>query len=349
MSWHKLPGHIRRKWPMIAGGLVAFLLMARVVTVLTGPNPFPMSLWGLQILNGIVLGSVYALIALGYTLVFGILRMINFTHGDVMMLGAYTGFFVLSGLTSVGIAEESPLVSIVLVFLAGMVVSTISGVAVERIAYRPLRNAPRLIPLITAIGASLFMEESARLIFGAPVRFYPKLSILQGTLAIGTDQLTLPRTGMIVIVLSMLFLVGLYLLTQRTRIGKAIRAVSSNKEAAALMGIHVDHIIVATFAIGSLLAGLAGVMLGFHSGQIGPTMGLFPGIKGFTAAVLGGVGNIPGAMLGGILLGLMEAIGPTALDFPSQYKDVLAFSLLVVLLLFRPNGILGEVQGIDRV
>ncbi len=335
------PWYTRVNWIAVVASLVVLLLIARIVFVLMTKS-YPLAFWGLQVGNGLVLGGVYSLIALGYTLVYGILLMINFAHGDVMMVGAYAGFFVLSALDTTGFTATNQYLAVALIFAAGMLISMGTGMLLERIAYRPLRAAPRLVPLITAIGASVFLEEAARLIFGAPIRVYTKPEFLQGSIIL-PGGIPMPRTGAFVIVTSIVLMAVLYWLVQRTRTGQAMRAV-----AAALMGISVDRIVVITFAIGSILAGAAGVMLGFHNSQINSTMGFFPGIKAFTAAVLGGVGNIPGAMLGGIILGLAEALGPTLLDIPSQYKDVIAFTLLVLVLIFRPQGIIGQVLGTER-
>lgn len=337
----------RVNWIAVIASLVVLALLVRIVIVLL-TKQFSLSLWGLQISNGLVLGGVYSLIALGYTLVYGILLMINFAHGDVMMLGAYAGFFVLMALDRAGVTKANQFVTIAVVFATGMIFSMVAGILLERIAYRPLRAAPRLVPLITAIGASVFLEEAARLIFGAPIRVYTKPEIMQGVITLGDTGVIVPRTGIFVIVSSVILMILLYWLVQRTKVGRAMRAVATNKETAALMGVSVDRVIVATFAIGSVLAGAAGVMLGFHNSQINSTMGFFPGIKAFTAAVLGGIGNIPGAMLGGLILGLAESLGPTVLDIPSQYKDVIAFTLLVLVLIFRPQGILGETVGKEK-
>lgn len=342
------PWYTRVNWIAIAAGIFVLFLIARMVMVfLSRPEPLPLTYWGLQIGNGLTLGGVYALIALGYTLVYGILLMINFAHGDVMMYGAYAGFFVLAACSATGLLESNQYLSFALVFAAGMIVSMFAGITLERIAYRPLRTAPRLVPLITAIGASVFMQEAARLIFGAPIRVYTKPEFLTGTITL-PGGILVPKTGAMIIITSVVLMAALYWLVQRTKTGRAMRAVATNKEAAALMGVSVNTIIVATFAIGSILAGAAGVMLGFHNGQINSTMGFFPGIKAFTAAVLGGIGNIPGAMLGGIILGLAEALGPTLLDIPSQYKDVIAFTLLVLVLIFRPQGILTSELGREK-
>jgi branched-chain amino acid transport system permease protein len=339
----------RINWISVVGLVVVLAMLARIGLVLSDPErAFPLPLWGLQLGNGLILGGVYALIALGYTLVYGILFMINFAHGEVMMFGAYAGFFTLMALNSTGVLEANPYLAVAIVFGAGMIVSMLTGITLERIAYRPLRAAPRLVPLITAIGASVFMQEASRLIFGAPIRVYLKPEFLQGVVQVGQTGVNIPRTGIFVILASLFLMIVLYYLVKRTATGRAMRAVATNKEMAALMGVSVDRIIVITFAIGSVLAGAAGVMLGFHNNQISSAMGFVPGIKAFTAAVLGGIGNIPGAMLGGFILGLAEALGPTLLDIPSQYKDVIAFSLLVLVLLFRPQGILGEQVSKDK-
>lgn len=345
------PWYTRVNWIAVVGSIFVVLLVVRIVYVeyslAQAHKLYNLTYWGLQVGNGLTLGGVYALIALGYTLVYGILFMINFAHGDVMMVGAYAGFFVLAAFDATGFLKSNPYLAVVIIFLVGMGVSMITGVLLERIAYRPLRAAPRLVPLITAIGASVFLQEAARLIFGAQVRVYTKPEFLSGSF-IFPGPIPMPKTGAFVIVASIVFMAGLYWLVQRTSTGRAMRAVATNKEAAALMGVSVDRIIVMTFALGSILAGAAGVMLGFHNSQINSTMGFFPGIKAFTAAVLGGVGNIPGAMLGGFILGLAEALGPSLLDIPSQYKDVIAFSLLVLVLLFRPQGILSSELGKEK-
>ncbi len=350
-STEQRPWHTRVNWIAVVASVFILLLIVRIILVQynlwQAGKLLPLSYWGLQIGNGLTLGGVYALIALGYTLVYGILLMINFAHGDVMMFGAYAGFFLLAALDVTGFTKSNQFIALALIFGAGMIVSMITGVLLERIAYRPLRAAPRLVPLITAIGASVFLQEAARLIFGAQIRVYTKPEFLTGAI-IFPGGIPMPKTGAFVIIGSIVFMAALYWLVQKTRTGQAMRAVATNKDAAALMGISVDRIIVVTFAIGSILAGAAGVMLGYHNSQINSTMGFFPGIKAFTAAVLGGVGNIPGAMLGGFILGLAEALGPTLLDIPSQYKDVIAFTLLVLVLIFRPQGILSSELGKEK-
>ncbi|MCG3140112.1 MAG: High-affinity branched-chain amino acid transport system permease protein LivH [Anaerolineae bacterium] len=345
------PWYSRVNWIAVVAAIFVLLLILRVIQVqmdlAAAGKSYPPAYWAFQISNGLVLGGVYALIALGYTLVYGILMMINFAHGEIVMFGAYAGFFVLAACDATGFTKTNQVATLLLVFGAGMLVSMLMGIGLERIAYRPLRAAPRLVPLITAIGASVFLQETSRLIFGAPIRVYNKPAMLQGAITL-PGNVAVPITGAFIIVASIIMMVVLYWLVQHTRTGRAMRAVATNKEAAALMGISVDRIIVITFAIGSILAGAAGVMLGFHNSQINSTMGFFPGIKAFTAAVLGGIGNIPGAMLGGFILGLSEALGPSLLGIPSQYKDVIAFTLLVLVLIFRPQGILGEQLGAEK-
>jgi len=226
-------------------------------------------------------------------------------------------------------------------------VSTVVSVAMERIAYRPLRTAPRLVPLISAIGVSLFLENSAQLTFGPARHTYSNPDVLQRatgwTLMVAGKEVLVTYTGVLTFVLSILLMLGLYFLVQRTKLGKSMRAVAEDKEVAALMGIDVDRVIASTFAISGVLAGAAGVMWGLHMGVIYHYIGFIPGMKAFTAAVMGGIGNIPGAMLGGLALGILEAVGPPALGIPFQLKDVVAFSILILVLIFRPTGLLGEV------
>lgn len=331
--------------------MIAVLTLAviawRLIGVVSSGNVTG-TIWGMQLVNGVILGGVYALIALGYTLVYGILFMINFAHGEVMMVGAYAGYFALGALSSAGVINSSPVLGLLIVFLVGTAASLALGVTLERVAYRPLRRAPRLVPLISAIGASIFLQNAALRMFGPALRVYNKPELLKGGWNIMGSGIFVTRTGAVIVVVSVLMMFSLLLLVKYTNLGRAMRAVAEDKETAALMGIDVDKVIVLTFAIGSLLAGAAGVMLGFHNGQVNPTMGFIPGIKAFTAAVLGGIGNVPGAMFGGFILGLAESLGPTVLAIPSQYKDVIAFSLLVLVLVFRPTGLLGEVLSEKR-
>jgi branched-chain amino acid transport system permease protein len=291
-----------------------------------------------QIINGLTIGGIYALIALGYTLVYGILFMINFAHGEIFMFGSFGGFAALTYFVNSGFADTHPGLSIVAAFLAAMVISAILGALLERIAYRPLRNAPRLAPLISAIGASIFLQNVMMLIIKARMQVYPDI-IQEEFLDIG--RYSISYFQLFIISGSVLLMVGLYLFIQKTKTGKAMRAVAEDKDAASLMGIDVNRVILITFVIGSALAAAAGVMVGVYYTQINHMMGFIPGIKAFTAAVLGGIGNVPGAMLGGYFLGLAETFG--VLFMPSEYKDVIAFGLLVLVLIFRPSGLLGEV------
>jgi len=328
-------------------GVVAFVVLGSWATLNKGS--YSLESWGSFITAGVALGSVYALIALGYTLVYGILFMINFAHGEVFMAGAFTAFFVASGLHSIDQFESNLALSIPLVLGTSMLVSMTIAIVLERVAYRPLRRAPRLVPLITAIGASLFLQYTFRGMYGAQPRSYPTLGFLAGNFNI--LGLEVPKARTVVIVAAILLMIALFWLVERTRTGRAMRAVSEDKDVAAMMGINVDRVIVQTFAIGGLLAGAAGILYILIFNQVSAFMGFLPGIKAFTAAVLGGIGNIAGAALGGLTLGLLENVGPYLLldgfGIPSvgQLKDVIAFSVLVLVLIFRPNGILGRKEG----
>lgn len=325
------------------GVLIVVLVAWRIITVGMAES-YPPSFWISQAINGLVLGGVYALVALGYTLVYGILLMINFAHGEVVMIGGFAGFFALQFFTSLGWMEGSAALvafAMILIVAAGMLGSILTGVTLERIAYRPLRGAPRLVPLISAIGASLFLQYSILLIFGVSPRIYQKPPLIAGGFRLG--DVFIPYTGAIIFAASLLLMLALYLIVQRSKLGKAMRAVAEDKGTAALMGIDVNQVIVFTFILSASLAGAAGVMLGFHNTVVKFNSGFILGLKAFTAAVLGGIGNIPGAMLGALLLGLIEAIGPSALGIPTEYKDIISFSVLVLILIFRPSGLLGEV------
>jgi branched-chain amino acid transport system permease protein len=291
-----------------------------------------------QVINGLTIGGIYALIALGYTLVYGILFMINFAHGEIFMFGSFGGFAALTYFVNSGFADSHPGLSIIIAFLVAMAISSVLGALLERIAYRPLRNAPRLAPLISAIGASIFLQNVMMLIIKARMQVYPDV-IQEQYIEIGWVNIS--HFQILIIMGSVLLMVLLYLFIQKSKTGKAMRAVAENREAASLMGIDVNRIILTTFIIGSALAAAAGVMVGIYYTQINHMMGFIPGIKAFTAAVLGGIGNVPGAMLGGFFLGMAEAFG--VLIMPAEYKDVIAFGLLVLVLIFRPSGILGEV------
>ncbi len=305
--------------------------------------------WRDLVVFGIAQGSIYALIALGYTLVYGVLLMINFAHGDVFMFGAMTAFFVADSLGRSGFLDANPIVGMAAVLFVAMLSSAVVAIVLERLAYRPLRRAPRLVPLITAIGASLFISNSVRGLYGEQIKAYPQLKILIGKF----DLFGIPilKTHLVVIISAVLMMVLLYWFVERTRTGRAMRAISEDKDTAALMGINVDRIISVTFAVGGMLAGAAGVLYALVFNQVHWFMGFLPGIKAFTAAVLGGIGNIIGAMLGGLSLGVLESVGPNLLlsgfgvPSPNQLRDVVAFSVLVLVLIFRPYGILGRPEG----
>ena len=332
--------------------ILALIVIGAFNTLASGR--FTIAQWVALFIAGLSQGSIYALIALGYTLVYGILRMINFAHGEVFMAGAFTTVFLADAFRRSGFLDSQPLLALLILTGFAALVSMTVAMLLERLAYRPLRNAPRLVPLITAIGASFFLQYTFRGLFGSGFKSYPTVGLLRGTFALGT--INIPIVQVFVFVSAVLLMVLLYWLVERTRIGRAMRSVSEDKEAATLMGVNIDVVIVFTFAIGGALAGAAGVINGLFRPQgVNFFMGFFPGIKAFTAAVLGGVGNIPGAMLGGLFLGVIEAIGPNlvlnGLGIPSanQLKDVIAFTMLVLVLIFRPQGILGERLSSEKV
>lgn len=304
------------------------------------------------LLDGIVLGFMYALIALGYTMVYGVLEFINFAHSEIFVLGAFVGVEVLLLLQSAGLlATLHPAFILLLVIFTSMTISGLAAMTLERVAYRPLMGGPRLVALISAIGASFFLQDGLRL-FESLWRNtfylnYPNLDFLDRNLPI-TASLVMPVKSLLVIVTAILTLVGLHFFVNRTRMGMAIRAVAQDPDTASLMGVPVNRVIALTFFVGGALGGLAGVLFGIHYSLVNPYSGFVPGMKAFTAAVLGGIGNIPGAMVGGMLLGLLEAFAASYLSlltdgaFGAEYKDVVAFVVLIVILIFRPKGLLGE-------
>jgi branched-chain amino acid transport system permease protein len=310
------------------------------------------SVWLDLTIKGLALGGVYALIAMGYTMVYGILKMINFAHSEVFMSGPFTAVFVAIALSKSGFLNKQPVISLALILAVSMAVSTLIAVLLERIAYRPLRNAPRLVPLITAIGASFFLQYTFRGFYGSGTKGYPAIDVLEEFWTVAGVHIY--KTQVVVIVGAILMMMILFGIVQWTKIGKAMRAVSEDKEAAELMGINVDRIIVFTFALGGASAGAAGVLYVLLFPVVTFYMGFFPGIKAFTAAVLGGIGNVPGAFLGAIILGLLESVGPNlfltglGIPSPSQLKDAIAFIVLVLILIFRPTGILGERISKDK-
>lgn len=289
------------------------------------------SLFLQQLINGLSLGSVYALIALGYTMVYGIVKLINFAHGDILMVGAYSGYFVLKqfGTTPVGMF---------LAFIFAMVVCAVISILIERFAYRPLRSAPRLNSLITAIAVSLIIQNGARVLpfVGPNPRQYPTME----TININLGLVSISNIQLIVIALSAILMIILNYIINYTKTGKAMRAVSYDMQAASLMGISVNKTIAFTFALGAVLAAAGGVLYATAYPQIEPTMGTMPGLKAFVAAVLGGIGSVPGAMLGGYILGIAETM--TKGFLVSQFSDAISFSILIIILLVKPTGILGE-------
>ena len=300
----------------------------------------------LQLINGVTLGGVYAMIAVGYTLVYGILFMINFAHGEFFMFGSYGAFFVLSWLTR-SKSLPFPLVAVLLLgMVIAMAVSSLISVIVERAAYRPLRQAPRLTLLISAIGASIFLQNVMMLITQGRIKYYPNEVLVKGSIPL-FGGIALEKIGLMIIMISIAMMAALYTIIQKTKTGKAIRAAAEDKDTASLMGINVNRVVVTTFLLGSSMAGAGGIMVGLRDTQINHMMGFLPGIKAFTAAVLGGIGNIPGAMFGGYFLGIAEALGTQFM--PAEYKDVIAFSLLVLVLILRPTGIMGEVLATKKM
>jgi len=295
---------------------------------------------------------MYALIALGYTMVYGVLEFINFAHSEIFVLGAFVGVEVLLLLESAGLlATLHPALILSLVLVTGMVISGLAAMALERIAYRPLMGGPRLVALISAIGASFFLQDGLRL-FESLWRNtfylnYPSLEFLDKTIPI-TVATVIPVKSLLVIMTALLTLVGLHVFVNKTKMGTAIRAVAQDPDTASLMGVPVNRVIALTFFVGGALGGLAGVLFGIHYSLVNPYSGFVPGLKAFTAAVLGGIGNIPGAMVGGMLLGLLEAFAASYLSlitdgaFGAEYKDVVAFLVLILILIFRPRGLLGE-------
>jgi branched-chain amino acid transport system permease protein len=288
-----------------------------------------------QLVNGLSLGSIYALIALGYTMVYGILRLINFAHGDVYMVGAYVGYYA-----SARFRGETPSYPRALaIMILSMIVCGILGVVIERFAYRPVRRAAKMTSLITAIGVSLFLENTGQILFGADPKFFPS-NAPHREFAFGGVRMTSEQLA--VFVVSILLAVILLFFIQKTRTGKAMRAVSFNLDASKLMGISTDRIIATTFALGSAFAAAAGVLVAMAIPKIDPLMGIISGLKAFVAAVLGGIGNVPGALLGGLIIGLAEVF--TVGYLSPTYRDAIAFAILIAILLFRPQGILGRVE-----
>ena len=314
-------------------------------------NPDAMGLTADQfkglLMSGLSQGAMYGLIALGYSMVYGVLGFINFAHGEVFMAGAMTGFIASEKFNDSGLWESNFLLCLVLIVIMAISISTLMAVLMERVAYRPLRNSPRLIPLITSIGVSFFIQNAVMGLFGPASKPYPRLpEWLAKQRSILTFEIA--GTKLLVLVVAAVSMVGLWYLVERTKTGKAMRAVAEDKEIAALMGINVNRTIVTTFAVGGAMAGVAGILWGLLFRSVTHMTGFLPGIKAFTAAVIGGIGNLGGAMAGGVALGSAESVAPLVILEPlgvpgvSQLKDVVAFTVLVLVLLFKPSGLFGE-------
>lgn len=368
----------------IGGGLLLMIIAGSVSTLLAGE--YTLKQWLNLIVFGLAQGSIYALIALGYTMVYGVLGLINFAHGEVFMGGAFSAYFLADflnrhrligtrfievGRSDTAFFDLHPVLSLLAILALSAAISTTIAIVLERVAYRPLRGTPRLVVLITAIGASFFLQYTFRGFFGSGVKTYPEFDMMQGkwTLVEGSGTIegggnigTIAETGfgidkpLVIVFVSALLMLGLlYLFIQKTKTGQTIRAVSEDRDTAALMGINVDRTISTTFAVGGFMAGIAGVLYALIYNQVNFYMGFVPGIKAFTAAVLGGIGNLPGAAIGGLFLGIFESVGPSlflnGLGVPAFYqlKDVIAFTMLVLILIFRPTGILGERLSTKRV
>jgi branched-chain amino acid transport system permease protein len=353
---------------IIGSAVVLGLLVVVAALLLSTSNPqilqTTLAILPQVIIDGIVRGFLFATIALGYTMVYGVLEFINFAHGEIFMVGGFVGAAFGYVLASAGLIDGFPPLLFVLVALAlGMLVSGLLAMTTERVAYRPLRNAPRLVPLISAIGMSLVLQDLVRLIAtnfptGNPLGFNARFetpsfgpAIQLATMPIGERGIpvTISMKAVVFIVASLLMLLALNYLVNATRLGKAIRATAQDRQTASLMGIDVNQIIALTFLIGGALGGAAGVLFGMNIGTVNPYMGFIPGLKAFTAAVLGGIGNITGAMVGGIVLGFLEAFVASYLSIFTEgafsgasYADIAAFSILILILIFRPSGLLGE-------
>ena len=301
-----------------------------------------MSFFFQELVNGLTTGALYSLVALGFSMVYGVLKLLNFAHGDLYMVGAYIGFFVIQffgGAAHVSIPV--PLLLVIMFVLAAGLVGGL-GVAIERFAYRPLRDAPRIAPLITAIGISFFLESAALLLFGAQYRVYNTAEFISLSSGIRIGSVTIDSVQIMVLVIGLALMTGLQMLVNRSKLGKQMRAVAGDREAAEMLGINVNFTITATFFLGSALAGIAGVMGGLLFNTVTATIGFIVGLKAFTAAVVGGIGSLPGAMLGGLLIGLAESFMTGYVS--STYTNLLVFGLLIVVMLVRPSGLLGQVQ-----
>jgi len=292
------------------------------------------------LVTGLVTGCLYALIALGYSMVYGVLKLLNFAHGDLYMVGAFVGYYMIQWFGgSSALVIPAWLVIIFMLTLAAVAVGGL-GVAIERFAYRPLRDAPRIAPLITALGISFILEDSVLLLFGGYVRSYNSQNFISYSTALHVDGVNIGAVQIMIVALSVVMMAGLFLLVNRTLFGKSMRAVASDREAAEMLGIDVNHTIALTFFIGSAMAGVAGVMSGLANEPISNYIGFLAGLKAFTAAVVGGIGSIPGAMIGGLAIGLFESFSSSYVS--SQYSDLIVFAILIVTMLTRPQGVFGQ-------
>ncbi len=294
-----------------------------------------------HLINGLSLGSIYALIALGYTMVYGILQLINFAHSDVYMMGAFAAYYTAK-LTG---RENSPgILTLLILLLVSMVACSVLGLAIERLAYRPLRKAPKLNILITAIGVSLFLEYTGQVVFGASPKVFP--NVIEDSVITEIIGVQLKSLDVAVVAVTVIAMLTLNFLIFKTKVGKAMRAVSSNMNVASLMGVNTDRIIMFTFIVGSSLAGIGSVLVGMKYPKIEPLMGMLIGLKAFVAAVLGGIGSLGGAVLGGLIMGLSEEM--VVGYYSSTYRDALAFGILIVILIFKPSGLLGK-NSVEKV
>jgi branched-chain amino acid transport system permease protein len=289
-----------------------------------------------QVTNGLAVGSIYALIALGYTMVYGVLKLINFAHGDLFTYGGYLGLTLLTSLLLQG--RLGPAIGLLALVIMVMGLVGVMGVVLERAAYRPLRESPRLSAVVSALGASIFLQNALMLVYGARVQVYPEDVLPTWQVNLGGVQVPFMRIAVVVIAVAMM--AALYFFVQKTRTGTAVRAAAIDQGAARLMGIDVNRVVAIVFLIGPALGGAAGLLVGLYYGQVNFTMGWIYGMKAFTAAILGGIGNIPGAMVGGLLLGVIEALGAAYVSI--AWKDAIAFAVLIVILVVRPTGLLGE-------
>jgi branched-chain amino acid transport system permease protein len=301
-----------------------------------------MSFFFQELVNGITVGALYALIALGFSMVYGVLKLLNFAHGDLYMVGAFVGYFVIQWFGGAAKVSIPVWLLVTIMFVLAAALCGFLGVAIERFAYRPLRDAPRIAPLITAIGISFFLENSALLLFGASYREYNTPDFISFSSGVQIGSVSIDAVQIMVLVMGVVLMIGLRLLVVRTKLGKQMRAVASDREAAEMLGINVNFTIAATFFLGSALAGVAGVMAGLLFNQVTNTIGFIAGLKAFTAAVVGGIGSIPGAMIGGLLIGIAESFITGYIS--STYVDLLVFGVLIAVMIIRPTGLLGRPQ-----